>query len=400
MEEAGEGIETTNFQLVTGDYIDLLRKEATKVVEGPPLMERQPFLTPGEIKLHSTVGMPSEIPLVVFESGKLLARNTVIDNCREHKSDVNLFWHNLLTHFIYIYLPELANPGEKINELLQALEQEGDQVVTTLLNNKKDTLNYLRSQKTNDSDPVVVTNAANGKFAGGVATYGKGSAEEALCRVSDLFLSIALNHCSGDYQKNILKGMLLQFQSMLQKGSVPISDKAEADDEAKALAEKWVDLITKPSFDEYGIYYNATEQEGRVHKNDIILTGNMHELPELNVLAEGKGREDFLKDAYFNITVLDIASRDLRLIGSNPAERLTTTGGNYNQIFQDVFEMTHEIGRETEKPCSLIVLPLGCGAFGNKASEVGEALMEEMTKSPPLFTPATVGSITLGSCTK
>lgn len=378
-------------ELKISDYIPLMRAHSTKIQLN---LAHESSGSAGGNNLQivpvdaqhvdlTTAGIPAAIPDFIFTAGKSGAHATVLNNCWQHKNLVNQFYRNSLSYFVYCYLDYSSSetPMNQIKALLVSLSTNPAQVVHDLITNLKNTHAMLQlTQQDHPQAHAVVSNAANGKFLGGVSTYGKGSAEEALCRDSDLFLRMLLEHAWGAYQINILKKLLEIFLEMLTTNTDPISDKASSD----KLASTMVNLITKAGFDGYCIFYNANHMHYRVHCSENVLlkmSGTAITLDKLAVLSP-EHRQSFLNTCHTNIHVLSVASKDNRLIGSNPMDFFSKKDSNYDVLLNDIKTLTITMSEKYTMPVTLILLPLGCGAFGNKTEDFADAVLKTMAKTP------------------
>ncbi|MBA3535029.1 MAG: DUF2263 domain-containing protein [Tatlockia sp.] len=362
--------------LVIADYLPLIQSKATPIQISDFFANSKPMvklkdLNPHHSPITEDAGVPNEITDSLFTTGQYFAESTVVDNCWKSKDQVNLFYHNLLSCFVYIYLDPLPSPIEQIQIMKTQLESNQNDLVNLLISRYLNTLNAINSNNQSKAkEPVVVTNAANGKFLGGVSSYGKGSAEEALCRQSDLFLRMLLENATGAYQKNILMSILTIFENILSSKSLPIS----GPDSSKELALHMLKTITKSGFEGYCLYYQAKELSNRTHLNQNIIFTDNKNLPSIAQLQNPNSEEKqaFLNNCSSNIYVISVASKDNRLIGSNPSDFFFGSDANFRQLSEDILSLTQSISREQNSSVKLIVLPIGCGAFGNKPTDFGK----------------------------
>lgn len=360
-------------QLIVTDYLNLIKAKATPVSLASLTHKRlvQVQVENLDPSVNENSGIPEEISESIFSMGQSLAQSTVKENCWKYKEVVNQFYHNALACFVYLYLDSNQSPLEQIQSLKTELNQNQESVVQRLIAHCMNTL--LSIQEHNQEavrETVMVTNAANGKFLGGVSTYGKGSAEEALCRESDLFLRMLFKNANGDYQKRILMTLLTIFETMLISKGSPISHKTSSD----ALAIQMVNTITKNGFEGYCLYYHAEAQINRMHLNQNILVTNPKKLPSIEAIASGQNdaKIDFLNHCHIHIDVMSIAAKDNRLIGSNPWDFFSSNDANFRQLSRDILSLANQVSENQKRLVKLIILPLGCGAFGNKPSDFGQ----------------------------
>lgn len=359
--------------LVIADYLPVIKSKATPI-QLTDLKDKEVILDEELDFLHPNSADDESIPTGItdslFATGQFFSESTVIENCWKNKEQVNLFYHNLLTCFVYVYLAPLSSPLEQIQTMKSQLLVNQEELVKKLISRYTYTLNAINeSNQSKSTEPVVVTNAANGKFLGGVSTYGKGSAEEALCRQSDLFMRMLLENTNGDYQKNIILNILTIFENILLTKTLPISSQGSSNE----FAVNMLKTITKSSFEGYCLYYKAKELSNRIHLNQNILLTDNQNLPSIEQLInpDKENKLAFLNSCRSNIHVISIASKDNRLIGSNPSDFFFGSDSNFRQLSNDILNLSQTLSRELNSPIKLIVLPLGCGAFGNKPAEFG-----------------------------
>jgi hypothetical protein len=365
-----------SLNLVVADYLPIIKSQATSIQISDTFANIKPVVQPENLNPHhfpitEDIGVPTEITDSLFSTGQFFSESTVTDNCWKNKEQVNLFYHNLLSCFVYIYLDPMLSPIEQIQTMKSQLGANQDDLIKLLISRYLNTLNAINiSNQCKAREPVVVTNAANGKFLGGVSSYGKGSAEEALCRQSDLFLRMLLENANGDYQKNILMSILTIFENILANKALPIS----TPDSSKELAIHMLKTITKSSFEGYCLYYQAKELTHRIHVNQNIIFTDNKNLPSIEQLQNPNKEEKqaFLNNCRSNIHVISVASKDNRLIGSNPSDFFFGSDANFRQLSNDILSLTQSISRDLNSSVKLIVLPLGCGAFGNKPADFGK----------------------------
>lgn len=360
------------FNLLVCDYIPLIADQAMLIyiqsLENNELIDTNMMVSQNHENILDDVGIPDAINDFIFTNALSITESTVIKNCWDHHDKVNQFYHNLLTCFVHLYLSYDMTSLEQIRYLQNELLTNPDNVINILNVNHFNIMSSIQmNNKHSFEDHVLVTNAANGKFLGGVSSYGKGSAEEALCRQSDLFLRMLLENAYGDYQKNILHTLLNIFEHMLNTGSCPINTYSDAEKLSKTMLRN----ITKAGFEGYCIYFNAKHQGNRVHLSEHIVFTNANQLPEINDLTAPtiEDRLRFINTCKTGIHVLSIASRDTRLIGSNPIDGLFAVDTNFKTLCCDMFDISKQISNKYNSSVKLIVLPLGCGAFGNKPDD-------------------------------
>lgn len=285
----------------------------------------------------------------------------------EQKEYINQFYHNVLAHFIFIYLNINEPILNQIDDIIYAINHDQIQEVVDRLKRRKQQLSANLQE--NDAR-LIVTNAANANNLGGAVTYKRGTVEEALCRKSNLFLEMLLLHATGTYQKNILLELMMMFKNMLQTQQAPINTREECD----KLAETWLKLVYKTSHDGYHI--NADH----FHEHTEILFIDTNQLPTIADLANPNRH---LQYSFFNAcrvaTVIDIVSPDLR----SQTKALKFFGlqeTEQDASFDTIMKLlSTSIAPFAEtKPCMLAMVPLGCGAFGNKIEDFWAALANNM----------------------
>lgn len=303
-----------------------------------------------------------------FLTGIALATD-VKSECWKQRAEINQFFHNVLAQFIYIYLNPNKPVLDQIQEMIDDIENHKiNQVIKRLQISKqalaRQLVIYLR---------YIVMNAGNPNNLGGAVTYKRGTVEEALCRKSDLFLNMLFFHASRAYQKDILMELMKVFIKMLKTSQPPISTKEESD----LHAERWVNLIYKTTHEGYHI------KPGEIHCHDVIFFIDNKNLPSLDALKQFSNED---RQKFFNAckyaTVFDIVSEDLRL------ETKTLKFLGFQEKDQDVagFDVdmraiTTALNEVTKNQKSMLVMvPLGCGAFGNKIEDFWAALVKWLPK--------------------
>jgi hypothetical protein len=350
---------------------DFIFKNAPKVILSDGMTNNNRFLLEYTKSTTNTVTENKSIDKLLTQFA--LGMGGVKDECWKQQKSVNEFYHNVLTHFIFIYLDEDKNIIEQISQITLDIENHKiDEVIERLKLNKQQLVLRINSHITR----FVVTNPANANNLCGAVTYKRGTVEEALARYSDLFLDMLLFHADGDYQKTILRELMVVFKSMLTNGRLPINSREESD----KLAETWVKLIYKTSQNGYHI------QSGHFHEHSSVFFIKNQHLPTLAELNQPNSTE--MKNRFLNlckvVTVIDIASADHRLqtralkwTGMQQDERNSTFDSDIQRIAERLKQLT---AINPDQKCILAMVPLGCGAFGNKIEDFWSALIQNSAK--------------------
>jgi len=297
------------------------------------------------------------------------------NECWQQRAEVNDFFHNALAHFIFIYLD--VDPSFDIKTKIQMLQlklnndAEREQVIQSLKDHKE---NLVCTMKKSVAQ-LIVPNPANPNNLGGAVTYKRGTVEEALCRRGDLFLDMLFFHANGEYQKNIFSALLRVFSPMLETGSLPIQSKADSD----LIATTWLNLIYKTTHQDYHL------KPAELHIHETIFFIDKSDLPSLDNLSKTELftslKEQFLTACKY-ATVLDIACTDQRL----QTKALTFFGlqekepsSDFHTELQLIANTCGTLLKNQAGPHTLALVPLGCGAFGNKIEDFWTAVIHNLS---------------------
>lgn len=311
--------------------------------------------------------------------------------CIQNKDLVNTFFHNVMMHFIFIYLDPERTVFDQLDKFEKDINQGNTlQVIHTLQENRQKLVDNIRY----DSKKVII-NAANGLNMGGAITYkGKGTVEEDLEAMSDFFLSLLVYHASDSYQRKILVELLGAIKKMLSTKAPLLNTK----DECLKHAATWINLIYKNDIRGYYISPHA------IHEHPVVFfIANEHvptlkELPRVDFCPDFMSlRQHFL--AHCRIaTVLDVVAEDHRLLetkslqicGLQKAERPASFAEIMNQIEAKLAAYANEYPLKNNPNNLDVIMPLiGCGAFGGKPAD----FCAPINKNPTQFTK--YGQLTL-----
>jgi hypothetical protein len=360
------------FEIIEQNCItDFIFKNAPKVILSDSIANNNRILLEDTKSTKKTVAEKKSIDGLLTQFA--LGTGGVKDECWKQKNSVNEFYHNVLAHFIFIYLDEDKNLLEQINQISLDIENHKiDEVIERLKLNKQQLVLRINSHTAR----FVVTNPANANNLCGAVTYKRGTVEEALARYSDLFLDMLLFHADSDYQKAILCELMVVFKNILTNEKPPINNRQESD----KLAETWVNLIFKTSQAGYHI------KPGHFHEHSsVFFIENQHlpTLTELNQPISTAMKNHFLSLCTI-VTVIDIASADLRFqtkalkwAGIQENEQNSTFDRDMQLIADRMKQLTENY---SDQKCILAMVPLGCGAFGNKIEGFWSALIRNSSK--------------------
>lgn len=284
----------------------------------------------------------------------------VSDKCFEDRQYVNAFFHNALTHFAFIFLDPQKSTLSQIRDMQRDLRAgKTAQVIFKLQRNHYKVLQTLEFMAL-----MICVNPAAKRNIGGAVTYKKGTAEEALERVSNLFLNQLIYHASDSYQSKILKSLLAIFEKLLLTQKPLL----QTQEDCYEHAEKWLPLIYKT--DKNGYYISPHD----IHEHPIIFFIDKNKLPSLAELGGMEDEGNFfgkksLRNEFFTncriATVLDVVCKNNSWHNMTPND---DDDASFQQIMDQIEAKMKKY--KTQYPLNLVMPLIGAGAYKNAPTEV------------------------------